>query len=138
MKLIFGDFSVTQTKRGGYKIEALQQEGRLTYQQKKIRGVKEYFPNIAAALNRAKKLSPVDNRDIELVMEGYDKEMGNHGIEAIRDQNQWVNFWCNTRAIYSNTGDTYITTLLYDTITGKFKIVSWGDFVEKYDKKGTW
>lgn len=134
MKIIFGHYSVTQTKKGGYKIQPIGMENMPWWVEKRV----EYHPTLAKALNRSKKLGKAGEREVELALEQYDKQTDNFGVEAIRDPNQWIHFWCETRALYSNTGDTYITTLLYDTVLGKFRTMSWGDFVEKYDKKGKW
>jgi hypothetical protein len=52
------------------------------------------------------------------------------GVEAIRSETQWDNYYGDTVALYLNTGDTYACTLLYDTVKGKFHLTTMGDFVE--------
>lgn len=37
---------------------------------------------------------------------------------------------------YSNTGDTYGLTLVYDFTVNRFRVTSWGDWVEKYERRG--
>jgi len=60
------------------------------------------------------------------------KVMNGYGVEAVRDENIWVdNYWHNTGLLYVNMGDTYKTTLCYDTDKGTFFIGSWGDWAEK-------
>lgn len=37
---------------------------------------------------------------------------------------------------YSNTGDSYDVTLVYDFTTHRFRCTSWGDWVERYERRG--
>jgi hypothetical protein len=129
MKIFFGEFTVTKHK-SGYTLAGKD------YKNNEVR---EWRPFLASALNRVKKHKPVTNREIENVMERVNAVfLDGLGVEAIRDPSQWIDFWTTTRALYVNLGDTYINTLLYDTKARKFRDWSWGDFVEKFDKKGTW
>ncbi len=71
----------------------------------------------------------------EQVMEAANELLNGHGIEAIKGE--WQNgFWCDTRAVYVNMGDTYANTLLYDRDSACYRIMSWGDFVEWCERKG--
>ena len=38
-------------------------------------------------------------------------------------------------ALYVNMGDSYAGTLLFNTITKKFSLTTWGDFAEKNAKR---
>jgi hypothetical protein len=58
-----------------------------------------------------------------------DTLLGNHGIETIL-----VGGW-KPIAEYSNTGDTYALTILRDLSTGEFQITSYGDFVERVERR---
>lgn len=52
-----------------------------------------------------------------------------HGVEAIR---------CPSRgllAVYVNTGDTYSTTLLCHIPTGAWRVTTWGDYVEAFERR---
>lgn len=68
-----------------------------------------------------------------------DKLLGNHGTEAIRGE--WQNgYWCDIVAVYSNTGDTYATTVIqirgdWSGTRSRFIVSSWGDWVERNEKK---
>lgn len=57
-----------------------------------------------------------------------DKLINAHGIEVIRGEDGIV-------AHYVNTGDTYNPTLLYDVNQDKFYLTTWGDWVERYNRK---
>lgn len=58
----------------------------------------------------------------DIAIEGY-------GGEAIR---------CPSRgllAVYVNTGDTYSPTLLCNIATGAWRITTWGDYVEVFERR---
>ena len=42
----------------------------------------------------------------------------------------------NPDAVYINMGDTYTTTLLYDYQRGKWIITSWGEWIERQERRG--
>ena len=84
------------------------------------------------ALKQTKSLRP-DER-----LEAINKLLHGYGIEAI--EGSWQNgYWCNIVANYVNMGDTYSTTILFirDNYgnSGRFSVMCWGDFVERYGKK---
>lgn len=54
----------------------------------------------------------------------YDTAVGNYGVEFLTGG-----------LYYSNTGDTYLTTLLYDLRKSRVFIGNWGDMVERYPKR---
>jgi hypothetical protein len=56
------------------------------------------------------------------------------GVEAIRSESQWDNYYGDVVALYLNTGDSYACTLLYDTVKDEFHLISWGDWVEHAPK----
>lgn len=73
---------------------------------------------------------------VDTVMEEANRYMGGFGVESVRDENAWVNsYWQNTIALYVNKGDTYDTTLLYDTDKDRLYITSWGDWYENWQSK---
>jgi hypothetical protein len=58
-----------------------------------------------------------------------DSVISGHGGESIR---------CPRRgllAVYVNTGDTYSTTLLYNVASGAWRITTWGDYVEAFERR---
>lgn len=67
----------------------------------------------------------------DLVMDIIDYYLDNHGVEAISSPLVWQRYWHNTVAIYSNAGDTYDATVLYDTEKEEFLVTSWGDWYEQ-------
>ncbi len=63
-----------------------------------------------------------------------------HAINAVIETCGTEAIWGNASvtqpaAEYCNTGDTYATTILYDYIAGKYRLTSWGDFVERFEKR---
>lgn len=57
-----------------------------------------------------------------------------YGVESCRDERAWVDsYYGDTIALYVNTGETYDTTLLYDTEAKEFLVISWGDWYEAWD-----
>jgi len=52
-----------------------------------------------------------------------------YGVESIGD-NECYSYYCNIGLLYVNQGDTYTTTVIYDTREEQFIIGSWGDIVE--------
>jgi hypothetical protein len=85
------------------------------------------------ALRRTANL-PWKNR-----LEKINDLLGCYGTEAIRGE--WQNgYWCDIVASYVNTGDTYNLTVLHIrgdnwNPAGEFIISSWGDWVEKNQRK---
>lgn len=58
-----------------------------------------------------------------------DRAIEGHGVEAIR---------CPSRglmAVYVNTGDTYSATLLCNMSTGAWRVTTWGDYVEAFERR---
>lgn len=53
-----------------------------------------------------------------------------HGVEAIREEGAWDNYYGDCVAEYLNTGDTYAPTIVFDNRAGKYLLTSYGDFVE--------
>ena len=90
--------------------------------------------NLKIKKNNAKILKQYMNETkYDTALDFANKVMNGYGVEAVRDENIWVdNYWQNTGLLYVNKGDTYKTTLCYDTDKGTFFIGSWGDWAEKH------
>lgn len=74
------------------------------------------------------------NKRAEKALEEVDKLINGHGVEAI--EGDYVDsYHQNIVATYVNMGDTYNTTVLYETATGRFFITTWGDWVERNERK---
>lgn len=82
-----------------------------------------------------KDFKPYDTQ-VEATMRYANQLMHGFGVEGLRDENSWNSrYWQNTIALYVNKGDTYSTTLLYDTDKDRYLITSWGDFYERVAMK---
>lgn len=72
-------------------------------------------------------------KQVDEVLEQVNKLMKAHGVEAIRGE--WVSFYFQDIVLlYVNTGDTYSSTVMYDTERDRFFIGSYGDWVERYGR----
>lgn len=70
----------------------------------------------------------------EIKLEALDELLGTCGVEPIIDERIYIDrYHGNIVASYLNTGDTYAETLLFDNYENKWKLMSWGDFVESLD-----
>lgn len=74
--------------------------------------------------------------------DAYDKvlELANrlleaHGVEAIEGEDYIDRYYGNIVALYVNMGDTYVGTILFNTITERFTLEGWDDFVERNEKR---
>lgn len=75
-------------------------------------------------------------RSVESAMMEIDKILETHGVEAIRGgEYDQGGFWGDVVAIYANMGDSYVSTILYDVNGRKFMLTSYGDFVERNERK---
>lgn len=68
------------------------------------------------------------------VLERANRLLQGHGVEALRSEGAHVdNYHYDIIAAYVNLGDTYATTLVYDTEQGEFLLTSYGDFLEGWE-----
>ena len=67
--------------------------------------------------------------DVDRTLELVNKLLNAYGIEAIRD-GDWEEYYLDIGVLYVNMGDTYDTTILFDTRTERYLLSSWGDYVE--------
>lgn len=64
------------------------------------------------------------------IAQGYaDALLEGYGVESIRCPNRGL------LAVHVNTGDTYSATLLCNIETGAWRITTWGDYVEQFEKR---
>ena len=93
-------------------------------------------PSLSTALEIRQTIKQINNREIRprvglgklnALLRGFGLEEinGQDGNGNYRQPNQFV----NPVAIYINMGDTYDTTVLYATQSGRAIITSWGDWV---------
>lgn len=86
---------------------------------------------VAAAIESA-GTSP---RRVDEALELANKVIGGFGVEAIRGD--WHDrYYQDIVFLYVNTGDTYNATVVYDCVADRwYPGASWGDLVERFDKK---
>ena len=70
----------------------------------------------------------------ELIHAAINEILGGYGIEAIRD-NKWSHYHQDIGLTYVNMGDTYTMTVCYDTRSDKWILSSWGDIIERNEKR---
>lgn len=89
-----------------------------------------------AAGNKFYGYTDREERRIEAAMQLIDHYLDNHGVEGIHDES-WHNggFWMQCGARYSNAGDAYKSTVLYDVKKDVFVVTSWGDWYEANEPK---
>ncbi|MGK2884364.1 MAG: hypothetical protein ACSLE8_06245 [Rhodococcus sp. (in: high G+C Gram-positive bacteria)] len=69
--------------------------------------------------------------DIELKMAAIDEILEGHGVEAVfGDDVEWPDM------VYVNMGDTYADTVVYDYIDAKYRVTSWGAWIERAERLG--
>ena len=69
--------------------------------------------------------------DQELEMNAINELLEGHGIESIKLEGAYVNrYWGACVATYVNMGDTYTTTIVFNTVNQSYELTSWGDFYE--------
>lgn len=58
------------------------------------------------------------------------------GVESVTAEDYQVdNYYYNIIALYINMGDTYDTTIVYDTENNEFEVSSWGDWFERWESE---
>lgn len=93
----------------------------------------ENAKELSRRIRNAEYLS--SDKERAAVIDFADKVIGGYGVEAIRGNEHPGGYWFGSVAIYVNTGDTYSATVLFDTIKHRYYLTSFGDFVEKNDRK---
>ena len=100
-------------------------------------GIEEWFDidreNSVDIYNHVQKASSHD--EVDETLELASEILGAYGVEAIRGDYHVNNYYDDIVALYVNTGDTYNATLLYVTDTGRFLLTTFGDWVEKNERK---
>lgn len=69
-------------------------------------------------------------RGLALVLEAANEILEGHGVEAIRCQGD-----ARLHGEYINFGGSYVETLIYDHDVDRFLVWSWGDFVERAERR---
>ena len=72
----------------------------------------------------------------ELILHAMNEVLEGFGTEAIESPDYQVDrYHYGIVAVYVNRGDTYEPTVLYETETGRFRLTSWGDWVERNERR---
>ena len=68
---------------------------------------------------------------IDAALDAITDTIGACGVESIRGA--WIDrYYQDIVALYANTGDSYESTILYETDAGRFLLTTMGDWVERY------
>lgn len=73
-------------------------------------------------------------RGINTALDTINGLLHGYGVESIRD-NQWDNYYQDIGLLYVNMGGTYTSTVVFDTRSGRFLVSSWGDIVERQERR---
>lgn len=95
------------------------------------------FPDLspADAMKLWKALAAATyEKQVDAALELANTMLGGYGIEAVRDGGR-SNYYQDIGVLYVNMGDTYNTTILYDTRKERFYVTTLGDYIEKYEKR---
>jgi hypothetical protein len=77
-------------------------------------------------VRRLDSLAKRASRALELI----DDVLDTCGVESIRHESYDGGYWGDVVASYCNTGDTYASTILFDTERDVFYVTSYGDWLE--------
>lgn len=69
--------------------------------------------------------------DLELRIAAINALIDCHGVEALPVHLSGA----HPSAVYCNAGDTYAATILYCYDSDRFLLTSWGDYVERYERR---
>jgi len=98
-----------------------------------------HFNEIGKDTRHADKIVRMIDRgeDPDKILKYFDDVSDNtFGIESVTDENSWVSgYYQDIVLLYANTGDTYDSTLCFDTENQEFFWGSWGDFVESLESE---
>ena len=89
----------------------------------------------AEAVRAAIRLGGGGGRHAEDAMRVINGILEGHGVEAIRGDYYVDRYHYDIVASYVNMGDTYNATIVYETETGRFIVTSYGDWVERNERK---
>ena len=74
------------------------------------------------------------SRDIDKVLFAVNKAIDGFGVEAIRSEKAWDNYYGDSVALYVNTGDTYSASVVYDIGKHQLYVTDYGEWVERNEK----
>jgi hypothetical protein len=75
------------------------------------------------------------NAAIEDALRAASRLIDGHGVEVVNDPGgHQRGYWWWAKLVYVNMGATYSTTLAYDVEREAFRVIAWGDWLEKYEQ----
>ena len=69
-------------------------------------------------------------------LEKIDKLIDGYGVEAINSEDYYTDYFTDAMAVYVNMGDTYASTVLFDTDEREFLLTTVGDWQKQKEKDG--
>ena len=75
------------------------------------------------------------HRLIDIALDFANQVLDGHGIEAIRGDVTVDRYYFDNVALYVNMGDTYNTTIVYETATNRFLLTDYGTWVEHNERR---
>lgn len=99
-----------------------------------LRVSNEQAKAVMQALHAIEGIPGASEADVDTVLDAMNAALGGFGVEALPVEGAWVDsYYRNFVALYVNQGDTYDPTVVFDTETGEFSLMSWGDFLEDWE-----
>lgn len=99
-----------------------------------IRGTVDPFSVPATDAWRRQCYHEPDPKHADTIMHAIDATIGAYGLEPVTG-NYVDRYHQDCVACYCNTGDTYTPTILRDNVKGVYRLMSLGDFVERFDRQ---
>ncbi len=98
---------------------------------------KELIPSIVKEIRNVMLNANLlrDHHAVDTALDIINGLLHGYGVEAIRGTHHVGPYYLDINLLYVNLGDTYVPTVLFDTLNHNFLIGSWGDFVEAHPKR---
>lgn len=95
----------------------------------------DYVDPHRAAIRIRRAMEQATGHDsIDRALEAINGILSGYGIEAIEGRG-YSSYYGHIGLLYVNMGDTYTTTVVYDTRKQQWIVASWGDLVERDEKR---
>jgi len=128
-------------KTHGWTINELMDQWQLT--RKQVQTIRRIIYDSEFDLKQFKSVrnrydecyNPPDRIDCQLT--AINEIMDSYGVESIQVSESLFQdrYYSNAIGIYVNQGDTYILTIVYNTVDRIFEIINWGDYFESMEAR---